>query len=62
MFEVDSGTLCWMRRRHTLAHSKDQLGISGGKECLLELAQPEVFQRRIHELIEGLQGVEVIAK
>jgi hypothetical protein len=22
---------------------------------------PEVFQRRIHELIEGLQGVEVVA-
>ena len=25
------------------------------------LSAPEVFQRKMHELIEGLQGVEVIA-
>ena len=37
------------------------LGASVGKECLLESALPRSISKTMHELIEGLQGVEVVA-
>lgn len=46
----------------TTLYLKHHLGVSVRKECFLELlAQPvEVVPSRMHEFIEGLQGVEVL--
>ena len=49
--------LSWMSPRPSCRHSTL---LSVGNTCHLASA-PEVFQRRMNELIEGLQGVEVVA-
>ena len=56
---MDYGTLFWMKHLFT-QHSTPNLEGSNVLQASITLG-PEIFQRKMQELIEGLHGVDVIA-